>query len=74
MFFQRHTDKIEYYTVSDYFWKGKQVKIYPIHQKFLKRFLANNFALSNGESNTSGPLNRGRKVYLPLFRTLLGSC
>ena len=27
--------------------------------EFFKRFLANNFALSETEGNTSGPLNRG---------------
>ena len=27
--------------------------------EFLEKFLANNFALSDAEDNTSGPLNRG---------------
>ena len=32
---------------------------------------ANNFALSDAEGNTSGPLNRGGIADLPLLRTLL---
>ena len=39
--------------------------------KFLEKFLANNFALSDAEDNTSGPLNRGGIADLPLLRTLL---
>ena len=39
--------------------------------EFLERFLANNFALSDAEDNTSGPLNRGAIADLPLLRTLL---
>ena len=39
--------------------------------KFLEEFLANNFALSDAEDNTSGPLNRGGIADLPLLRTLL---
>ena len=34
-------------------------------------FLANNFALSDAEGNTSRTLNRGGKADLPLLRTLL---
>ena len=34
-------------------------------------FLANNFALSDAEDNTSGPLNRGGIADLPLLRRLL---
>ena len=34
----------------------------------LEKFLANNFALSNAEDNTSGPLNRGAVADLPLLR------
>ena len=37
----------------------------------LETFLANNFALSDAEDNTSGPLNRGGIADLPLLRTLL---
>ena len=37
----------------------------------LEKFLANNFALSDAEGNTSGPLNSGVIADLPLFRTLL---
>ena len=39
--------------------------------EFLEKFLANTFALSDTEDNTSGPLNRGGIVDLPLLRTLL---
>ena len=39
--------------------------------EFLEKFLANNFALSGAEENTSGPLNRGGIADLPLLRTLL---
>ena len=38
---------------------------------FLGKFLANNFALSDAEDNTSGLLNRGGTADLPLLRTLL---
>ena len=34
-------------------------------------FLANNFALSEADDNTSGPLNRGDIADLPLLRTPL---
>ena len=39
--------------------------------EFLEKFLAKNFALSDAEDKTSGPLNRGGIAHLPLFRTLL---
>ena len=39
--------------------------------EFLEKFLANNFALSDAEDNTSGPLNRGGIADLRLLRTLL---
>ena len=39
--------------------------------EFLEKLLANNFALSDVEDNTSGRLNRGGIVDLPLLRTLL---
>ena len=39
--------------------------------EFLEKFSANKFALSNAEDSTSGPLNRGGIVDLPLLRTLL---
>ena len=38
---------------------------------FLEKFSANNFALSDAEGNTSGPLNRGGIVDLPWLRTLV---
>ena len=39
--------------------------------EFLEKFSVNNFALSDAEDNTSGPLNRGGIADLPLLRTLL---
>ena len=39
--------------------------------ELLEKFSANNFALSDAEDNTSGPLNRGGIADLPLLRTLL---
>ena len=36
-----------------------------------EKFLANDFALSDAEDNTSGLLNRGGIADLPLLRTLL---
>ena len=39
-----------------------------------KEFLANNFALSDAEDNTSRMLNRGGIADLPLLRTLLAIC
>ena len=39
--------------------------------EFLEKFLANNFALSDAEDNTSSPLNRGAIADLSLLRTLL---
>ena len=35
--------------------------------EFLEKFSANNFALSDAEGNTSGPLNRGGIADLPLL-------
>ena len=59
-----------YYVVSDQFKKGKYVKRYLSQEKFL----ANNFALSDVEKDTSGPLNREGVADLPLLRTLLTIC
>ena len=39
--------------------------------EFLEKFLANNFALSDAEDNTSGLFSRGSIADLPLLRTLL---
>ena len=39
--------------------------------EFLEKFLANNFALSDAEDNTSSQLNRGGIADLPWLRTLL---
>ena len=42
----------------------------PSRLEFLEKFLANNFALSYADDNTSGPLNRGDIADLPFLRTL----
>ena len=42
--------------------------------ELLEKFLSNNFALSDAEDNTSGPLNRGATADVPLLRTLLAIC
>ena len=42
--------------------------------EFLKKFLANNFALSDSEDNTFRPLNRGGIADLNFLRTLLTIC
>ena len=39
--------------------------------EFFEKFIANNFALSDAEDNTSSPLNRRGIADSPLFRTLL---
>ena len=51
--------------------EGKTGKEIPESSRleFLEKFLANNFALSDTEDNTSGPLNRGGIADLPLLRT-----
>ena len=53
--------------------EGKTGKEIPESSRFefLEKFLANNFALSDAEDNTSGPLNREGTADLPLLRTLL---
>ena len=50
--------------------EGKTGKEIPESSRFefLEKFLANNFALSDAEDNTSGPLNRGGTEDLPLLR------
>ena len=42
--------------------------------EFLKKFWAHNFALSDGEDNTSWSLNKGGIADLLLLRTLLVIC
>ena len=42
--------------------------------EFKEKFLANNFALSDADDNTSGLLNRESIADLPLLRTLLAIC
>ena len=39
--------------------------------EFLVKFLANNFALTDAEGNTSGPSDRGGTADIPLLGTLL---
>ena len=53
--------------------EGKTGKEIPESSRleFKENFSANNFALSDAEDNTSGPLNRGGIADLPLLRTLL---
>ena len=53
--------------------EGKPIEEIPESSRleFLEKFLANNFALSDAENNTSGPLNSGGIADLPLLRTLL---
>ena len=53
--------------------EGKTGKEIPESSRFefVEKFLANNFALSDAEDNTSGLLNRGGIADLPLLRTLL---
>ena len=56
--------------------EGKTHKEIPESSRleFLEEFLANNFALSDAEDNTSGLLNRGGIADLTLLRTLLAIC
>ena len=53
--------------------EGKTGKEIPESSRleFLEKFLANNFALSDAEDNTSIPLNIGGIVDLTLLRTIL---
>ena len=53
--------------------EGKTGKDIPESSRleFLEKFLANNFALSDAEDNTSSPLNRRDIADLPLLRKLL---
>ena len=53
--------------------EGKTGKEIPESAKleFLEKVLANNFALSDAEDNTSQPLNRESMADLTLLRTLL---
>ena len=53
--------------------KGKKGKKIPESSRleFLQKVLGNNFALSDAEDNTSGPLNRGGIADFPLLRKLL---
>ena len=54
--------------------RGKTGKEIPKSSRleFLEKFLANSFALSDAEDNTSGPLNRGSIIVdLSFLRALL---
>ena len=53
--------------------EGKTGKEIPESSRFefLGKFSANNFALSDAEDSTSGLLNRGGIIDLPLLSTLL---
>ena len=52
--------------------EGKTGKEIPESSRleFVEKFLANNFALSDSEDNTSGSFNRGGIAHLPLLRAL----
>ena len=56
--------------------QGKAGKEIPESSRleFLEKILANNFALSDAEDNTSGPFNRGSIADLPLLKTLSAIC
>ena len=56
--------------------EGKTGKEIPESSRLelLEKILANNFALSDAEDNTSRLLNRGGIADLPLLRTLLAIC
>ena len=56
--------------------EGKTVKEIPESSRleFFEKLLANNFALSGTENNTSGSLNRRGLADLPLSKTLLAIC
>ena len=56
--------------------EGKAGKEIPESSRleFLEKFLANNFALTDPEDNTSGLSNTGGIADLPLLRTLLAIC
>ena len=49
--------------------KGKEIPE-SSRLEFSEKFSANNFALSDVEDNTSGPLNRGGIADLPFLKTL----
>ena len=53
--------------------EGKTGKEIPESSRleFLEKCSGNNFALSDAEDNTSGPMNRGDIADLPFLRTLL---
>ena len=53
--------------------EGKTGKEIPESSRLesLEKFSANNFALSDAEDNTCGPLSRGGIADLPLLRSLL---
>ena len=50
--------------------EGKEIPE-SLRLELFDKFLVNNFVLSDAEDNTSGPLNRGVRADLPLWKTLL---
>ena len=56
--------------------EGKAGKEIPQSSRleFLKKFLGDNFALSEAEGNTSGPLSRGGIADVSFLRALLAIC
>ena len=65
-----------YGNIMKFILEGKAGKEIPGSSKseFLEKFSVNNFALSNQGENSSGPLNRGGIVDLPLPRTPSAIC
>ena len=49
---------------------GKEIPESSLQIRVLRKFLASNFAISDAEDNTSGPLNRRGIADVPLLRTL----
>ena len=68
--FRSHYGNIMQFQISSRRETGKEIPE-SSRFEFLKKFLANNFTLSDAEDNTSGLLNRGGVADLPLLRTLL---
>ena len=53
--------------------RQRDTRVIKSSPEFIEKFSANNFALSDAEDNTSGPLNRGGIADLILLRTLLAN-
>ena len=69
-------NQLQSYGNMKFILEGKAGKEIPGSSKseFLEKFSVNNFALSNQGENSSGPLNRGGIVDLPLPRTPSAIC